>query len=277
MHIKLRKFDPSKMSQHAVCVMIARRRAGKSTLVLDLMYHHRDIPAAVVCSASEGSNHTYSRYVPDSFIYPYFSEDTISRLIQRQINVMAMNDAAAQGARKVDSRVLLILDDIGFDPKALKSKYINQLFLNGRHHHISMWASLQDTRMLSPCQRGNCDYVFLFKDFANKQRIYDSFFKGIFDSFQTFTTVYDECTDDYGVLVLDQTSQSSNIEDYVFYYKAAPRPPFRFGSPAMWEYHNTVYKTVPPGTAAEEEAKRQKAVAATHGRRGVNPVIVSKL
>ncbi|WIA10848.1 hypothetical protein OEZ85_011014 [Tetradesmus obliquus] len=258
MHLKLRKFDPSKMAPHAVCVMIARRRAGKSSLITDLMYHQRDIPVAVVCSASEDSNHTFSQYVPDSFIYGSFDESIINRCLARQQKVMAAKESAT------DTRALLILDDIGYDQKALRSKAINQLFLNGRHHHISMWASLQDARMLTPCQRANTDYVFLFRDYVNKERLFKTFFVGIFPSFATFSQVFDDITADYGVLVLDQTNQSNKITDLVFHYKASVRPPFRFGAPEIWRFHQSVYR--PPtagGAAADDDGNGQKLCALT--------------
>jgi hypothetical protein len=269
MHLKLRKFDPSKMAPHAVCVMIARRRAGKSSLLTDLMYHHRDIPVAVVCSASEESNHAFSQYVPDSFIYGSFDEAIINRCIARQQKVMAAKEA---GQTAADTRTLLILDDIGYDAKALRSKAINQLFLNGRHHHISMWASLQDARMLNPCQRANTDYVFLFRDHVNKERLYKTFFVGIFPNFATFSHVFDTVTADYGVLVLDQTNQSNKITDLVFHYKADMRPVFRFGAPEVWRFHSSVYRPRPllPGSSqqSDEADVESMAVAAGQARKG---------
>lgn len=262
MNLKLRKFDPSKMAPHAVCVMIARRRAGKSCLLADLMYHHRDIPVAVVCSASEESNHTFGQYVPDSFIYGSFDESIITRCLARQQKVMAAKEA---GAATADTRALLILDDIGYDAKALRSKPINQLFLNGRHHHISMWASLQDARMLNPCQRANTDYLFFFKDYVNKERLYKTFFSGLLPSFATFSQVFDAVTEDYGVLVLDQTKQSSKITDIVFHYKATIRPPFRFGAPEIWRFHRAVYKPPGPRGAGDEDEEAAQALVKKGG------------
>ncbi|WIA15719.1 hypothetical protein OEZ85_002339 [Tetradesmus obliquus] len=248
------KATVQKVMQHT---QLQRRRAGKSHLMFDLMWHNRDIPVAVVCSASEDGNHAYSKFVPDSFVYSEFSEGVINKVISRQQRVMAANEAASRaGMPQTDSRALLVLDDIGFDPKALRSKPINQLFMNGRHHHIAMWASLQDARMLNPCQRANSDYVFFFRDYINKNRLYDTFFRGIFDTYSTFSQVFDAVTEDYGVLVLDQTCQSSKLEDVVFHYKATLRPAFRFGAPELWRYHESVYKAPSRLTMAEEEAEK---------------------
>ncbi|KAF6250476.1 hypothetical protein COO60DRAFT_1646865 [Scenedesmus sp. NREL 46B-D3] len=232
------------MAAHAVCVMIARRRSGKSTLMTDLMYFQRDVPVAVVCSASEESNHAFRQYVPDSFIYGTFDEAIINRIIARQQKVMAAIEA---GQSRADPRMLLIADDIGYDTKALRSKAVNQLFLNGRHHQISLWASLQDARMLTPCQRANTDYIFFFKEFVNKERIFKTFFQGLLPNFATFTQIFDAVTEDFGVLVLDQTTRSNKLTDMLFHYKAAVRPPFRFGSSEMWQYHQAAYQPAGSG------------------------------
>ena len=43
--IKLKKFDMKKMNKNSVCVLIAKRNSGKSFLMRDILYHHKNIPA----------------------------------------------------------------------------------------------------------------------------------------------------------------------------------------------------------------------------------------
>ena len=54
--LKLKKFDMKNIPEDAVCIFIGRRRTGKSTLVRDLLYHHRDLPMGCVISGTEESN-----------------------------------------------------------------------------------------------------------------------------------------------------------------------------------------------------------------------------
>ena len=256
MQIKLRRFDPSKMAEHAVCVLVARRRAGKSTAIFDLMYHKRDIPAAVAISASEEGNHAFSNFLPDSFVYSQFDEAILERIINRQRKMLAAKDAGKM-PQDTDTRCLLILDDIGFDTKAMRTRSMQQLLMNGRHWHISLWTTLQYCKGLGPDACAQCDYVFCFADHLreNREKLYKSFF-GCFPDFNSFQAVFDAVTEDFGCLVLDQTSRSSKIEDIVFHWKAAMRPPFKFGSPEMWRFHQRVYK---PNTEDEsnEDFKTQ--------------------
>lgn len=208
---------------------------------------------AVICSASEESNHAFRDYVPDSFIYNSFDESILNRIFARQQNVMAAIEA---GQSNIDPRTLLIADDIGYDTKALRSKAVNQLFLNGRHHKITFWASLQDSVQLTPSLRGNTDYLMFFSQPTGRERIYKMFFQGLLPNFATFAQVFDAVTEDYGVLVLDQTSRSNKLTDMLFHYKATIRPKFRFGSADTWRYHEAVYKapSMLPSAATSDDS-----------------------
>jgi len=46
----------------------------------------------------------------------------------------------------------------------------------------------------------------------------------------------DQCTQNYECLVIDNTSQSSKLEDCIFYYKAEIHPDFRIGAPEFWAH-----------------------------------------
>ena len=63
MNIQLRKFNPAKMGDDRICVFIGKRNTGKSTLVKDIMYYKKHIPAGIVLSAQKrGTIFTESSY-----------------------------------------------------------------------------------------------------------------------------------------------------------------------------------------------------------------------
>ena len=62
-NIQIRKFDPRKIDSNRVCVFIGKRGTGKSTLVTDVLYHHRKIPMGVIMSGTEESNEHYKKHV----------------------------------------------------------------------------------------------------------------------------------------------------------------------------------------------------------------------
>ena len=60
MNIALKKFNMKQITDDSVVVLIGKRRTGKSILVKELLYHHKDIPVGTIISGTEGSNKFYS-------------------------------------------------------------------------------------------------------------------------------------------------------------------------------------------------------------------------
>ena len=233
MNIQLRKFDPSKIADDKVCVVIGKRGTGKSTLVTDLLYHKRSIPVGVVMSATEEGNHYYKQFVPDLFIYGDYNRDTIEKVIDRQKRLIAANKT---------SPAFILLDDCMYNKAFMKDTCIRQCFMNGRHWKLFFILTMQYCMDLSPDLRANVDYIFILREniIQNRERLWKSFF-GVFPSFELFNQVMNACTENYECLVLDNTSKSNRIEDCVFYYKAPIRKGFRIGSDSMWNFHRQNY------------------------------------
>lgn len=233
MNIQLKKFDPSRIADDKVCVVIGKRGTGKSTLVTDLLYHKRSIPAGVVMSATEEGNHYYKQFVPDLFIYGDYSKETIEKVIDRQKRLIAANKL---------SPAFILLDDCMYNKSFTKDTCIRQCFMNGRHWKIFFMLTMQYCMDLSPDLRANVDYVFVLREnvIQNREKLWKAFF-GIFPSFEMFNQVMNACTENYECLVLDNTSKSNRLEDCVFYYKAPIRKGFRVGSSALWNYHRNNY------------------------------------
>ena len=233
MNIQLKKFDPSRISDDKVCVVIGKRGTGKSTLVTDLLWHKRNIPIGVVMSATEEGNHYYQQFVPDIFIHGDYNRDTIEKVIERQKNLIAA---------KKSSPAFILLDDCMYNKAFMKDTCIRQCFMNGRHWKLFFILTMQYCMDLSPDLRANVDYVFILREniIQNRERLWKSFF-GVFPSFDLFNQVMNACTENYECFVLDNTSKSNRIEDCVFYYKAPIRKGFRIGSDAMWNFHRNNY------------------------------------
>lgn len=237
MNIQLKKFDPSRIADDKVCVVIGKRGTGKSTLVTDLLYHKKEIPAGVVMSATEEGNHYYKQFVPDLFIYGDYNKETIEKVIERQKRLISANKL---------SPAFILLDDCMYNKAFMKDTCIRQCFMNGRHWKIFFMLTMQYCMDLSPDLRANVDYVFVLREnvIQNRERLWKAFF-GIFPTFELFNQVMNACTENYECLVLDNTSKSNRLEDCVFYYKAPIRKGFRVGSDAIWNYHRAHYN---PGT-----------------------------
>lgn len=234
MNIQLRKFNPASMKDDKVCVVIGKRNTGKSTLVTDILYHKKHLPAGIVMSATEEGNHHYQQYVPDLFIYGDYDRDAIERVLERQRQILLQN--------RPISPAFILLDDCMYDKKFMKDTCIRKCFMNGRHWKIFFMLTMQYCMDLTPDLRANVDYVFILREniIQNREKLYKAFF-GIFPTFDMFNQIMNACTENYECLVLDNTSKSNKIEDCVFWYKAKLHPQFRIGSPQLWNYHKKHY------------------------------------
>ena len=82
----------------------------------------------------------------------------------------------------------------------------------------------------------NIDYVFILREpyIANRKRIYENY-AGMFPTFESFSQVMDQCTENYECLVINNNSKSNKLHDQVFWYKADNHNDFRLGSKEFWD------------------------------------------
>jgi hypothetical protein len=233
-NINLRKFDPSKMQENRRVVIIGKSGVGKTQCLMDIMYHKRHIPCGTVLSGTEEGNSFYQQYVPDLYVHAGYDEDVVTEVLKRQKR-LTRKKAANRGA-------FLILDDCAYDKKILKGPLIREIFMNSRHFALFTVLTLQFCMDMPTDLRTNVDYVFICREniLSNRKRLYESFC-GMFKTFNEFCRVMDACTQNYEVLVVDNTSTSNAIEDCIFWYKAVMRPPFKIGCKEFWSVHKKRY------------------------------------
>jgi hypothetical protein len=237
--VGVKKFDMKRVPQDAVCIFIGRRRTGKSTLVRDLLFHHQNMPLGTVISGTEESNGAYGKMIPPIFIHGEFSPLILDNYVKRQKKIMkSIQDDIGQGiVSKKDPRSFLILDDCMYDDSWTHDKNIRYLFMNGRWLKVFFIITMQYPLGIQPALRTNVDFVFILREpyITNRRRIYDNY-ASAFPSFEFFCQMMDQLTEDFGCIIIDNTSQSSKLEDTVFYYKAEMHPDFKIGAPELWRF-----------------------------------------
>ena len=239
--IKLTKFDMSNIEDDKVVVLIGKRETGKSYLVKDLLYHHQDMPAGTVISGTEGANSFYSKMMPSCFIHGEYNESIIANYLNRQKKITKAwkQQMDSTGDSNTDPRGFLILDDCLYDQSWVKSKDVRSLFMNGRHYKSMFIITMQYALGIPPNLRTNIDYVFLLREniVRNRKQLYEQY-AGMFPSFEVFSQVMDQCTENYECLVIHNNAKSNKLQDQVFWYKASPHEDFQIGHPEFWKYHN---------------------------------------
>ena len=244
MTLELKKFNMNKITfnpnenKGPVVVLIGRRDTGKSFLVRDLLYYHRNIPIGTVISGTEAGNGFYSAHVPKLFIHEEYSSGIIENILKRQRSVIKEVKKQIQIYKKsqIDPRAFCILDDCLFDSSWTKDKMMRLLFMNGRHWKIMLIITMQYPLGIPPTLRTNIDYVFILREpyIANRKRIYENY-AGMFPSFESFCQVMNQCTENFECLVIDNNVKSNKLNDQIFWYKAQQHGDFKLGSKEFWE------------------------------------------
>lgn len=241
MQLHLRKFDPACIPSDKVLVFLGKRNTGKSFLVRDILYYHRDLPIGTVISPTESANKFYSKLVPSLFIHDEYTPQLIDNVLKRQkiITKRINKELMMYGKCSIDPRAFLILDDCLYDGCWKKDKNIRYIFMNGRHQKMMLMITMQYPLGVPPDLRTNVDYVFILREnnYGNRKRIYENYCS-IFPTFEMFCQVIDQVTEGFGCLVIDNTSRSNKLEENVFWYTAEDHPPFTVGSKEFWMIHN---------------------------------------
>jgi hypothetical protein len=247
MNISLSKFDMSsiefnKIDTHRttgpVIIMIGRRGTGKSYLIKDLLYFHKEIPSGVCISGTEISNGFFNEFIPSMFIHNEYNPHTIVNIIRRQADMLKLLKQRKKMYGNVDDtdpRAFLIMDDCLYDNSWVKEKAIRFIFTAGRHVRVIFILTSQYPLGIPPLLRTNIDYVFILKDpVVRNRKILHENYAGMVP-FEVFNKMMDDCTKDFGCLVINNMSPSNNITDQIFWYKAENRPSYRIGSREVWE------------------------------------------
>ena len=245
-NLQLRKFDITSIKDGSVVVFIGKRDTGKSFLVKDLLYYKQDLPIGTVISGTEGANTFYGNIVPSLFIHDEFNPNIIKNVVKRQKQVLVKlnHEKNNNGYTNIDPRAFVILDDCMYDNSWTKDKNVRALFMNGRHYFLLFIITMQFALGIPPNLRTNIDYVFVLREnyISNRKRIYEHY-AGMFPTFEMFCQVMDQCTEDYGCLVIHNNAKSNKLEEQVFWYKASNHSSFQIGASQFWEYHSNNFNT----------------------------------
>ena len=221
-----------------VIVLIGRRDTGKSYLVRDLLYYHQDIPIGTVISGTEAGNGFYSTHVPKLFIHDEYNTAIIENILKRQKTVLKQVKRELDTYKRttIDPRAFVILDDCLYDASWTRDKMMRLLFMNGRHWKIMLIITMQYPLGIPPNLRTNIDYVFILREpyIKNRKIIWENY-AGMFPTYESFSQIMDQCTENYECLVVANNAKSNKLEDQIFWYKATSHKDFKLGSKEFWD------------------------------------------
>jgi hypothetical protein len=215
--------------------IVGKPGSGKSYLLRDLIWSKSGIiPTGKVVSGTEDSNSFFSKMFPSLMIDEKLEIDAIKNFIKRQ--------KIAKKYIPEHAWAYLILDDCMDDPALFRNAVFQNVMKNGRHWKMLMFLCMQYAMDILPSLRICIDGTFIFRE-ANPRfrKILFENYAGIFGDFKLFCAAMDQITDDHTALYIDNTSNSNNIEDCVFWYKARETPDFKVGCEDYWLFHRERY------------------------------------
>lgn len=271
--LELRKFDPRTMPDNASCVIVAESQGGKTTLGIDLMSYKKHLPAWVLFSTSEGCSQRLSNTIPPSYTFPTFDLKVLEKVYNHQeskIKKYTRDRTEEERAKIPDDELPLkkrfvknpcvgmYFEDCFSDSKVFSKPIVQDLFKNGRHRMLFTIMPCQYVMNLPIACRAQVKYWFILRE--DRPKIRKKLFTEIGGACRTediFNTIMDNCTSNYGCVVIDNLCKSPRIEDRVFWYRAKLHQPFKVGCKRYWKYHKTNYddKKKDDLDPAEKEAR----------------------
>lgn len=228
--LNIKEFDPTIMRQAPFIHIVGKRMTGKTYIVANLMNHQRFNKIKNKNVVDYTNNKLYTNMNNITLCNQKEVNKVIDDIIMSQKNKFdIMSDISDTNMKNefMNSKFfannmssLLVLDDCFLSKGLSKNKYFCELAFNGSHYNITTFLTSVYPHNFTPEIRCNFDYVFLLAESYNvtRTRLYEQY-GCIFSNEEDFLKVFDECTKDYGCMVIDNSSTLPNVEDRVFYYK----------------------------------------------------------
>jgi len=246
--LQLEKFDLTKLVLNEKgeyvnprIAMIAKSGSGKSWIIRDILYHlsKTNIPSGTVIAPTDKMTKFFNDIVPASYIHHEYKEEIIPRILHRQKLIIEKNEKRKKdGKTKIDPRGFLIMDDCMSSKHLwLKDPNVLSIFNEGRHYQLTFILAMQYAIGIQPELRNNFDFIFLLGEdtYSSRKKIYEHY-AGIFPKFDIFDQVFNQVTDNYGCMVLDNRIRSTDIHKKVFWFKSHQTPPFKVGIPKSLDF-----------------------------------------
>ena len=112
----------------------------------------------------------------------------------------------------------------------------------GRHRHINYILSMQYSLGILPEYRSQFNFIFLLAEDIrmNRKKLYEHY-AGMFPSFELFESVFLQMTQNYGCMVIDNSSRSIDLKERIFYFKASDIIDFPIGNNRFIEFDQKNY------------------------------------
>jgi energy-coupling factor transporter ATP-binding protein EcfA2 len=233
---RFKKFERRMIEPGSVVVIIGKKGSGKTTVLADVCHSMRGCPEVTLFQKTYRTNPIFHDVVPPIFCHRRWDRKTVSQIIAH----CEKNNARRLKQGRPPIYHTLVIDDLACDPDFLKDPQLEELFMNARWLKLNILVTLQDALKIHPALRGNTDWVFALKENNPnaRKRLRDHYF-GLLG--KNFDRIYDQMTDNRGVIILNNTGTSTNVEDQYFFWRATVRDFHTYPKLKKWKMGSKKY------------------------------------
>lgn len=217
-------------------VIIGAPGKGKGVIVKSYLYAKKHIfPSGQFFSGTEESNGSFGKFAPSLFINNGLGDYTLSWDNYHKRQQIAMKYLDNPWNIRVE-------DDCTTDTKIFNKPTYHDVFKNDRHRKSAYFLCLQYALDIKPAIRNCIDGTFICSESSPKSRkILLENYVPILKNMNELDAVMDTICVDYTSLFVNKKTQSSSIEDILFYYKADKKKvdtldQIKFGCDTYWHF-----------------------------------------
>ena len=218
------EFKLEKMVDNPCVLIIGKRGCGKSVLADNIVQclNKKNTSNISIISPSEKSDPFYQPKYPNATFESDLNDGFLEKIlhdaaVEKANSKIVQMDPAVENTRKKN---ILVMDNY-YVTKNEWSKSIAEILMNGRYYDFSYILTMQYSYAIPVSYRYNFDYIFLCRENAttSKIKLWENY-AGVFPTFEIFDKVFDKCTENNRFMVIDNRTQSNNINDIVFWFKS---------------------------------------------------------
>lgn len=163
-------FNLQQLGDDFTITFVGKRRTGKTFAMRYFLHYMRDrFPRVYVFTATK-INGFWAKYVPKRFIFDAYYPGVLEAILVSQMQLIEWyNGATDEEQRKVDPRMVIILDDV-IAQDLHHDDVLKFCFFNGRHLKIALMITTQYAKGLPPGLRENTDLAVIFALHSIAQR-----------------------------------------------------------------------------------------------------------
>lgn len=219
----------------SMIIYLGKRRFGKTTKCRDLLSRTWQFyPDGGYVFTGTKHNYYWQQHFPETRIYEGFQPDVLQRILDEQ---MLKVERIRSGEKDIMPFVVIVLEDLASETELRYANLFKKLAMAGRHYFVNVHYLTQDIKSVGPDIRGNADVVmFTYQSQKRTIQAIEEDWASLFHGDVDVNTLVQENTQDYQMLVVDQTEARHDWSEAFFVTTSDPEPaPFRVGDAQFWK------------------------------------------